>query len=69
LEQRWDSDPLGADIITPPMVLDVPVGTSEQTPSFTQPDEGLAVDASLLELPEQHRDAAIEAFLTRRNKP
>jgi len=51
------------------MILDVPVGPSELTPSIAQPDEGLHVDASLLELPEQHRDAAIEAFLTRRNKP
>lgn len=69
LEQRWDSDPLGADIVVPPAILDVPVGPSDFTPPSSQPDEGFEVEASLLELPDQHRDVAIEVFLNRRSRP
>jgi len=39
------------------MILDVPVGTPDLTPSIAQPDEVFQVDASLLELLEPQRDA------------
>ncbi len=69
MEQRWGSDPLGADIVLPPAILDAPVGTFDSSPTSPQPDEGIYIESSLLELPIQHRDVAIESFLNRRSKP